>query len=370
MYFPESEAFVEKHPELTKPTRAVDSYLENRVGAILDVAVMADILGLRPEALQAIVSWYENCNVLHCVEELLCPTDGAVLEMGDDGLAHCDLCDEAYDPKACERRQMCQVRERTGLPVSGTHRFPAGYALLIGIDKYPQAPLKKAAADALALHDLLVDPSYGGYPPAQVHLLLEDDATKSNIDAELEWLAKETGPGSTVIISFSGHGVRRIGGFHPGEYLCPVEIDLSDLPRTGISTSEFTRSLDAIPSTHLAVFLDACHSGGVGKATLRSSSIRLGLSETAYNTLAGSSRVIMASCRSDQYSYELPGMKNGLFTHYLLEGLRGKAADAQDLVRVVSLYAYVAQVVSERCAAQNPYLKCESEDFAIAGAPH
>jgi uncharacterized caspase-like protein len=186
----------------------------------------------------------------------------------------------------------------------------------------------------------------------------------------LDWLARHVSPEDTVVIFFSGHGAQRVGGFEPGEYLCPVETDWYNLRTTAISTDELAVALRALGAGRVAVFLDACHSGGVGGPKDATLQVRPGLSESAYSRLAeGRGRVIVASCRPDEVSWELPGMSNGLFTHYLLEGLRGAAADSNGAVRILDLFKYVSQQVPDH-KDQHPLFKGELEDnFAIVLAP-
>ena len=78
--------------------------------------------------------------------------------------------------------------------------------------------------------------------------------------------------------------------------------------------------------------------------------IKAGLAEKTYDALAqGVGRVVMASSRSSEVSFVLPGMRNSLFTHHLLEALRGAAPMHGDgLVRVFDVFHYV----SDRVPAQ------------------
>jgi uncharacterized caspase-like protein len=60
----------------------------------------------------------------------------------------------------------------------------------------------------------------------------------------------------------------------------------------------------------------------------------------------------------------LPDLGHGLFTYYLLEGLKGAAdADGDRLVTVQELYAYVERQVVQRSravgASQHPIMKGE-----------
>jgi len=242
------------------------------------------------------------------------------------------------------------------------------YALLIGIAKYHNLTrLTKTTTDAQDLRDLLAQSGY--YSAGNLVLLLDEDATKGAIDESLDWLARHAGSNDTVLIFFSGHGTQRIGGLNPGEYLCPVEADLHDLYTTAISGAEFTRAMRAIRAARVAVFLDACHSGGVGEPKDADGQIIPGLSEALHDRLAeGRGRVIIASCRPDEVSWAFSDMHNSLFTHYLLEGLRGAAADPEGIVRVFDLFKYISCQIPQR-KSQHPYFKGQIElDFAITVA--
>jgi hypothetical protein len=248
-------------------------------------------------------------------------------------------------------------------------RTPARfYALFVGISQYEHLmKLDKCTTDARDLHALL---ARNGYEKAHMSLLLDEDATKSAISHRLDWLARRAGRNDTVLIFFSGHGAQRIGGFEAGEYLCPVEADWYNLRATAISNDEFNAALRAILAGRVAVFLDACHSGGVGQPRDAEASTKTGLSARAYAELArGGGRVVIASCQPGEVSWELPGMRNGLFTHYLLEGLRGAAAGRDGIVRVTNLFDYISQKVPQH-KDQHPLLKCEiAVNFPISVRP-
>jgi len=238
------------------------------------------------------------------------------------------------------------------------------HALIIGIAAYRLIrPLSKTTTDAQDLYDILLQQ---GYTSTNVALLLDEQATKPAISNKLNWLAQRVGPDDTVVIFFSGHGVQLVGGFWPGEYLCPVEAALDGVRDTLISNEEFTTSLRSIQAGRLVVFLDACHAGGVGEPKDPAVQVKAGLSEATYAQLAtGEGRTIIASCRPNEVSWELPEMRNGLFTNYLLEGLRGGAARQDGTVWMSNLFGYVYERVSQH-DLQHPFQQSASEDFIIA----
>jgi hypothetical protein len=249
-------------------------------------------------------------------------------------------------------------------PQPSQENTSAFYALLVGITAYHNLrPLSKTTTDARDLRDLLAQ---SGYPASNLGLLLDKQATKGAISDRLDWLARNASSSDTVLVFFSGHGAQRIGGFEPGEYLCPVEADWYNLRGSAISDEEFTTALRAIHAGRVVVFLDACHSGGVGQPKDAALNIKAGLSEATYDRLAeGRGRAVIASCRPDEVSWELPDMRNGLFTHYLLEGLRGAAAKPDGSVGILDLFTYVSEQVPQH-KPQHPLFKGEIElNFAV-----
>lgn len=247
-----------------------------------------------------------------------------------------------------------------------TVKQASSYALLIGIGNYRYLNLlARTAADARDIGDVL---SAQGIPTANLALLVDENASKAAISNQLDRLAQSAAPEDAVVIFFSGHGAQVAGGLASGEYLCPVDARLDDPRGTMISSAEFTAALQAIQARRLVVFLDACHAGGIGEPKDPKITIKAGLSETAYAELAGGgARVIIASCRPDEVSWELPGMRNGLFTHHLLDGLRRGAARADGTVWMSALFGYVYDQVS-RTGYQHPYQKADGEDFIVSVA--
>jgi len=242
------------------------------------------------------------------------------------------------------------------------------YALLIGVANYRHVrPLAKTTNDVDGLFKTLLK---NGYSSENISILKDGDATKNNISQKLDWLASSTKKEDTAIIFFSGHGMRSVGGFSPGEYLCPVEANLDQLKESCISSEEFTTALRAIHADRLVVFLDSCHSGGVGEPRDPNIEIQKGLSHTTYNQMAnGQGRVIIASCKSNEVSWEFENWENGLFTHYLLEGLKGEAADSDGKVHIMRLCDYISQNVPQQQSTQHPFIKLAAENFVIAINP-
>ncbi len=247
-------------------------------------------------------------------------------------------------------------------PVEIAHRPPQVYALVIGVNTYQRLPrLALAAKDATDIrHELVAS----GYQPQNITLLLDNEATRANISNTLDQISRRARPEDLVFIFFSGHGAQRIGGFEPGEYLCPVEADWHNLRFTAISGEDFTKALNHIKARQMMICLDACHAGGIGQLKETDSEIRLALPADAYAHWSGEGRVILASSSPDEPSWELPPVGNGLLTHYLLKGIQKDVPLREKAVWALELANYVSQKVVEH-GLQRPYLQLKGNDFPV-----
>jgi hypothetical protein len=265
-------------------------------------------------------------------------------------------------------------KEHLPSPPSGT--FEGGHALLVGVANYPRVnPLPETVLDdARDLRALLTDPATCGYPADHVVQLLDGDATGANIRAAVKSLAQSTDSQSTAVLFFSGHGAHAPDpkGFpNPSglQYILPYDCDPGDLPGTAIAGDEMTALLREVRAGRLLALFDSCHSGGAGDPKGPLPRVKRGLSEDYYQALAqGAGRVVIASSRPDEVSWALRGMRNSLFTHYLLEALRGGGKTLGDgYVRVFDVFRHLADRVPTR-ADQHPIFKATAmeEDFPIA----
>jgi hypothetical protein len=253
--------------------------------------------------------------------------------------------------------------------------FQQGYALVIGVANYPNVrPLPNSVLDdARAISAMLQRPDRAGYPQSNVRLLLDKDATKLNIMSGLGWLASSVSPDSTAVVFFSGHGGLFTDAANKGNYLIPYDTRLNAVKQTAISSDELTTALRAIPSSRVVVMLDACHSGGTGEPKdldPNTAVYKGGLEEAAYDQLKqGSGRVVIASSRSSEVSWVLPGAKNSLFTQCVLEAMDGQAKQQGDgMLRIFDLVNYLFEQVPARKPEQHPIFKVSDLDanFAVS----
>ncbi len=195
------------------------------------------------------------------------------------------------------------------------HRF----ALLIGVQDYVDTsfkPLPQTVPDVTALAEVL---ERSGYTVNVLHSEQPEPAkqpTKANIWAELKSIARITEPGDLMLIHFGGHGLTDGPG---AAYLIPSDGRKAALAETAIDLYDFKETVLKAGAQARILFLDACHSGIGRDAT----GMLPDFEETLF--LQANGAAILAACRRGEVAYNHDASAHGVFTHYLLEGLKGAA---------------------------------------------
>ncbi len=231
--------------------------------------------------------------------------------------------------------------------------FPQAHALLIGVGTYIHASrynVPTTAADAQALATLVQDEQFCGYPPDQVALLTDAQATRADILAALERLS-QTSVDDTVFLFYSGHGEYDRSGTYTLTTHDTQWQDRRVVTGTGISQAELLTTLRAIPASRVLLIFNACHAGHLSP-TLGDEAPPTGhaLPEQTANALlaTGSGRVVITACRENQVAFVGSG-EHTLFAQALLEGLRGggDVYNRNGYISVFDLYTHLYYTLDE-----------------------
>ncbi len=226
------------------------------------------------------------------------------------------------------------------------------WAVVAGINDYPRLPkLKYAVNDAEAFYRLLVEDNR--VPAENVTLLTNEQANLVNLRSTLGTRIKNAArEDDMVIIFFAGHGATErdaasLDGDGLEKYLLPFDTDPADLYTTAMPMVEVGRILNRIRSERLVFIADACYSGGSGGRTISLAGMRANIGDGFLERVVGGrGKVIITASSANEVSVEKDELQHGVFTYYLLEGLRGKAdLDRDSKVTVDEAYRYVYEQV-------------------------
>ena len=252
------------------------------------------------------------------------------------------------------------------------------WAVVIGVGRYQSADipsLRYPVSDAESLYHLLVGSA--GFAKEHV-LLMTDKSEKPPTLRNIKWalgtfLARSAKKDDTVLVFFAGHGAPEVdqrGVERDGlaKYLIPADADPDDLYSTALPMDEMQTIFGRVEAERMVVFLDACYSGAAGGRTFSAKRTRAAnLDDQFLERLTRSKgRAIITASRPSEVSIELPELAHGIFTYYLVEGLKGAADLNKDgIITVQELYEYVEQKVSVKSRSvggnQHPVMKGEME---------
>jgi hypothetical protein len=216
-------------------------------------------------------------------------------------------------------------------------------ALIVGIDEYPNCPLKGCENDALRISALLKN-HHDGTPNFECHRYLssEKTITRDFLRASLEKLFAD--PADAALFYFAGHGTDARDGV-----LVTVDFKKHD---EGIPMEEVLRLAKAACDRIKEIFivLDCCHSGYTGGTWIA----------PAINILPQGVSILTASSAT-QTAAEKGG--EGVFTSLVCDALEGGAADVLGNVTAARVYAYLDQTLG--AWDQRPHFKANLSKLEI-----
>lgn len=214
-----------------------------------------------------------------------------------------------------------------------TKRLPSlkVWAVVVGVAAYNHMPtLRYTDDDAYRMYAFLKSPEGGGLPDEQIRVLIDEDATRDKIlDAMNETFA-QAGKNDLIILYYSGHGLK-------GAFL-PIDFDGFN---NRLEHEEINRILNESEAKYKLCIADACHSGSL--LAMKSGEVTNVL-QNYYTSLgqAQAGTALIMSSKSEETSLESSGLRQGVFSHFLIRGLKGEAdADHDKVVTIQELFDFV-----------------------------
>jgi hypothetical protein len=249
-------------------------------------------------------------------------------------------------------------------------------ALLVGINRYPNAPLHGCVNDVTDIADFIV--KVCGFSEEDVRLLVDDRATTDAIRERLGWLVGGVRPGDRLLFHYSGHGTQMAPRNRAGtvtslhDAICPVDFDFT--LAHALTDDDFRAIFAGVPQgTEFNWVSDSCNSGDLARAIVRGTprsypvpaDIQWHIVTAKKNRMEAPgfrsavehlSGALIAGCRSDQTSADADFNEkpNGAFTYFLLQALREPKGLSEPLAALVER---TTRLLDENGYAQQPQLQ-------------
>jgi len=199
------------------------------------------------------------------------------------------------------------------------------WALIVGVDRFQGGtrPNFGAVNDAADFRQALLK---AGWADDHIRVLTDGGATAGAIRAGLQWLVDRSGPTSLSAIHYSGH-VKQVGNT---EYLWPHD-------NSFIADTELAGKVRQLKG-QAWVDISGCEAAGFDEG------------------ISAPNRLFTASSRANEKSYEIPDMRQSVFTLFQVEqGLvQGKGdANRDGRVSVQEAFAYAAARAPQFTAGQS-----------------
>lgn len=235
---------------------------------------------------------------------------------------------------------------------------PKTWALLVGVSRYQNdfvGSLRYPSRDAQGIRDALVDPALGGLTPHQVLLLTDEDATRAKITGAVDtFLRPNVKEGDKVIVFLAGHGIAKGVGTSAKSYLLPTDVEgltTAALDRSAVPLRSLADALGTLPASQFVIFVDACREDPTPGRGTKPNSLTDVMSRgiTVVPQSAEAQSATFFACSIGQRSFEDEKYGHGVFTNWILEGLRqGAIAQKPDgAVDMGRLSSYVTERVGQ-----------------------
>ena len=208
----------------------------------------------------------------------------------------------------------------------------------VGVSNYQSGdlePLNYAAKDAQDFINTVTNGNNDMYSGVSTTILVNEKATRNEVLRSLRNLVTNVGQDDVVMMFFSGHGIK------DGEETFYMTYDSSAQDCfTGVNFSDIRTQIKKLTEEkkcHVLLFIDSCHAGsmyGMKGSTMAFSMKVPGL-------------IGFYSSTSGQRSAELDQLKNGAFTHAIIQAFKGGAKNKDGEITIQELEAFVRTKVKE-----------------------
>ena len=243
-------------------------------------------------------------------------------------------------------------------------------ALIIGIEKYEQAPPASFAnLDATYFYEYARKGF--GVSKSNMMLLVDEDANLiKSLGIISKWLPGKVVKNQTeLIIFFAGHGLASNDGKEL--YFLTQDSDPDLLTRTALSRTELFKEILSLEPKSVTMFMDTCYSGiSRDEEVLLASARPIRIAADDQDGVPDNFTIFTAS-QLDQISSGLKEASHGIFSYYLMKGLEGKAdANKDKQITNGELLAYMDQNVSQKASElgrqQNPSLAVDRDQVLLS----
>lgn len=218
--------------------------------------------------------------------------------------------------------------------VEFVQRRPVGnrWAVIVGISKYKHkiGDLSYAHCDAEEFCALLQKPSGGGFDESRILKLIDQEATTEALYGALRAFLKNPEVDDLVVLYFACHGFSDPDRRN-AVYFVTHDTNPAAIPATAVPMREVELALkDTLLTDRVIIIADTCHSAAIAlphslRSVVPDAQILNKYLDEISTAKPGVALLTSATASESAKEGAEWGGGHGVFTHFLLEGLRGAA---------------------------------------------
>ncbi len=249
------------------------------------------------------------------------------------------------------------VRIKYSPPASDGRKRPTLYVFSVGVSQYPSYPgltsLDNTVNDARAVSTAMLQGKLEDYEKVHSYTLLDKQATKAEIMAQLADLASRAKPEDSFVFFLAGHGFAVDGRY----YFVPSDVgqggktfNQSIITRDGVSQADLSAALAKVKAARGLLLLDTCFSSSLQiKDDNETTSAQL--SEEVRRPILAAA--VKEALDGPQEAVKGLAESHGNFTTFLLLGMKGEAdLNKNGKIDIMELAYYVMERVPEEAKKQ------------------
>jgi formylglycine-generating enzyme required for sulfatase activity/uncharacterized caspase-like protein len=228
-------------------------------------------------------------------------------------------------------------------------------ALVIANTEYQDVSFAKLTApgkDAEEFARVLRDPELAAFDDVQVLLNESEGKTRRTVARFFANHKRD----DLLLLYFSGHGIRNGQG---QLFLAASDTEINLLEATSIPAEFVTYAMNNSRSQRQLLILDCCNSGAFAYGSKSAAVVGKSMGIASAFEGSGFGRVVLTATDATQYAWEgdklIGDTQNSVFTHFLIEGMKGEAdRNGDGRIDVDELYEYAYEQVVCRTPKQTP----------------
>lgn len=189
-----------------------------------------------------------------------------------------------------------------------------------------------------------------GVPERNIYYRVNDAATKAELDYiffnERGWLKRRIKKGETDLIIFlAGHGYHDLESKQP--FFIPQDVR-AEQATNGISLRLLYASLAQMGAKNVIIFVESCFSGVSFDNQPLAVNVNPVRMEIEYPEISMKNFIVITAASAQQYSSNSDKLQHGIFTYYLLKGIKGSAdTNADEVLTIGELWNYIKTGIPE-----------------------